>query len=129
MVTTDGLDDTPGASKRSVGSAGEAAAARRYEADGYRVVARNWRCGHGEVDLVVRREGTLVFCEVKTRRGRRFGTPAEAVTRTKQARLRRIAAAFLAQQPGGAATVRFDVVEVRLARDGGISVSRIEGAF
>lgn len=77
----------------------------------------------------MRREGTLVFCEVKTRRSRRFGTPAEAVTRTKQARLRRIAAAFLAEHAGGVAAVRFDVAEVHLARDGAVTVSRIEGAF
>ena len=68
-------------------------------AAGYEVVARNWRCAEGELDLVVGRPGELVFCEVKTRTSDRFGVPAEAVTIAKQRRLRTLAASFLAEHP------------------------------
>jgi len=78
---------------------------------------------------VVARGGTLVFCEVKTRRSDRFGVPAEAVTVAKQRRLRRIAAAFLAEHTGRHPTIRFDVVEVRVGDDGSTVLTRIEGAF
>jgi putative endonuclease len=79
-------------------------------------VARNWRCRDGELDLVARREGVLAFCEVKARSGTGFGLPAEAVTPAKQARIRRLAARWLAEQgprlgrrPG---VIRFDVAAV-----------------
>src|SRR5262245_21178441 len=80
----------PGPYRRAVderietGRRGEAAAERHYVARGYRVVARNWRCGIGELDLVVMRGATLVFCEVKTRRVARFGGGLEAVDARKQ---------------------------------------------
>ena len=59
--------------RRALGIAGEDAAAAWYEANGYEVVARNWRCREGELDLVVRRNRTIVFCEVKTRTPTRSG--------------------------------------------------------
>jgi putative endonuclease len=112
-----------------LGAAGEAAAAGWYVARGYRVVARNWRCADGELDLVVARHGELVFCEVKTRTSDRFGLPAEAVTPAKQRRLRRLAARFLAQSgadagAGRGAGLRFDVASVVGGR-----VEVIEAAF
>ena len=64
-------------------------------AAGYAVLARNWRVREGEIDLVARRDATIVFCEVKTRRGDAFGLPAEAVTARKQARLRKLAVRWL----------------------------------
>ncbi len=76
-------------------------------------MARNWRCREGELDLVVRRGRILVFCEVKARTTDAFGVPAEAVTRAKQARIRRLAARWLAEAaPSGARDIRFDVVAV-----------------
>ena len=119
-----------GPGRINLGRTGEAAAAAWYEAAGYTVVARNWRSRDGELDLVVRRAGTIVFCEVKTRTGDRFGTPAEAVTPAKQGRIRRLAAQWLASQRGadprwrGPARVRFDVVAIL-----GGDVQVIEGAF
>jgi putative endonuclease len=116
----------PGKANRATGTQGEDAAARWYEARGYRVVARNWRCREGELDLVVARHGELVFCEVKTRAGTRYGTPAEAVTPTKQRRLRRLATRYLAEAapPAHARHLRFDVASV-LAGE----VEVIEAAF
>jgi putative endonuclease len=108
-----------------LGSAGEQAAARWYERAGYQVVDRNWRCREGELDLVVARHGVVVLCEVKTRSSDRFGTPAEAVTYRKQARLRRLAGRWLASWEGARPRlVRFDVACVYGGR-----VEVIEDAF
>ena len=77
--------------RRALGTSGEDAVARWYEREGYEILDRNWRVREGEIDLVVRRGTTVVFCEVKTRRGTGFGFPAEAVTVAKQRRLRGLA--------------------------------------
>lgn len=77
------------------------------------VVARNWRCRAGEIDLIVRRDRLVVFCEVKTRSSDTFGTPAEAVTVSKQVRVRRLAGRWLAEQPAArGGRIRFDVAAV-----------------
>jgi len=110
----------------ALGRAVEERAASWYLAHGYDVVERNWRCREGEVDLVAvrRRDRLVVFCEVKARRSARFGSAAEAVGRDKQARLRRLAAAWLADHRSGRAGVRFDVA----AWDAG-RFEVVEGAF
>jgi putative endonuclease len=114
--------------RQRLGTRGEDRAADWYRAAGYDVIARNWRCPEGELDLVVSLPGELVFCEVKTRSSDRFGVPAEAVTAAKQRRLRALAARFLAEHPqvSGPAvgSIRFDVVAVI-----GSSIDVIEAAF
>jgi putative endonuclease len=113
------------AGRRALGTTGEKAAEDWYRAHGYEVVARNWRCRDGEIDLVLRRDRQLVFCEVKARTTAAFGTPAEAVTRTKQLRLRRLATRWMEQAgPARPSVIRFDVAAVL----GGV-VEIIEGAF
>lgn len=114
--------------RRAVGTAGEDAVAAWYEARGYAIVDRNWRVRAGELDLVVTRAGTVVFCEVKTRRGDAFGAPFEAVTVQKQRRLRGLAAAWLAQRPVGRRDLRFDVASVT-PNGAGWTVDVIEAAF
>jgi putative endonuclease len=94
------------------GSAGEDAAARLYASRGFVVIARNWRCRIGEVDLVLARGDLLVVCEVKTRRGSRFGGGYEAVTARKRAKLRSVAEAFLVSSRRRPGSVRFDVASV-----------------
>ncbi|MEO5975250.1 MAG: YraN family protein [Ilumatobacteraceae bacterium] len=69
--------------------------ARWYKRNGYRVIARNWRCPRGELDVVAVIGDELVVCEVKARASTAFGTPAEAVTLAKQLRLRRATSIFL----------------------------------
>src|SRR5207253_2258027 len=81
--------------RRALGMSGEDLAAAWYEANGYEVLARNWRCREGELDLVVRRGRTIVFCEVKTRGSDAFGLPVEAVSRSKRQRVRVLAATWL----------------------------------
>jgi putative endonuclease len=115
--------------RHELGRLGESLAATLLEAAGLRVVARNWRCREGEIDLVAAGPGLLVFCEVKTRGGHGYGSPAAAVTSTKQARLRRLAAAYLAAVPTPSCRVRFDVVAVTWTRGYRPVVEHLEGAF
>ncbi len=110
--------------RRALGAAGEARAGEWYRDHGYDIVTRNWRCREGELDLVVRRGGELVFVEVKTRSTARFGGPAEAVTPAKQRRLRALALRYLDATGVRAASLRFDVVAIL---DGRLEV--IEAAF
>ena len=109
---------------RVLGISGEDAAAAWYEAQGYEVVERNWRCRDGELDLIVRNGRTFVFCEVKSRTSTRFGAPVEAITRQKQARLRRLAARWLEESPIRAREIRFDVASVLSG-----SIEILQGAF
>lgn len=89
------------------------------------MVARNWRCSAGEIDLIVSGQGWLVFCEVKARASADFGGPEGAVGWAKQRRLRRLAAAWLAEhRPAHLVDVRFDVAAVV-----GAKVRVIENAF
>jgi hypothetical protein len=112
------------------------------------LVERNWRCGAGEIDVIVRLGKLVVMCEVKTRSSDRFGAPEESVTPVKVRRLRRLAAAFLSDArasglmsegstgagapggPGGSGglDVRFDVASVTFTR-GELTIDVIEGAF
>jgi putative endonuclease len=115
--------------RHELGRRGEALAAGLLEAAGLRVVARNWRCRQGEIDLVAAGPGLLVFCEVKTRRGNGYGSPAAAVTSAKQARLRRLAAAYLAASPTPPCHVRFDVVAVTWPRGGEPLLDHLQGVL
>ena len=111
--------------RRALGASGEELVAEWYEARGYRVLDRNWRYQRGELDIVASRGALVVFCEVKTRTSDAFGVPAEAVTRTKQAQLRKLGLQWLEQAGGRSAQeIRFDVASV-LAGD----VEVIEAAF
>jgi putative endonuclease len=112
-----------------LGQRGEQEVAEWYLARGYAVVARNWRCPLGEIDLIcTRSEGprgtTLVVCEVKSRTSTSCGHPLEAVTPAKQRRLRRLAAAYLRSQRHRYADVRFDVAGWL-----GQAIEVVEGAF
>ena len=82
--------------RRSLGAYGEACAARHLTDAGMVVLDRNWRCDAGEIDLVLRDGRVLVVCEVKTRSSSAYGSPLEGVTAVKAARLRRLAARWLA---------------------------------
>jgi putative endonuclease len=117
----------------AIGRRGEDAALDRYVRAGYRLVARNWRCRLGEIDLVVARGGVIVVCEVKTRRGSTLGGPYESVTARKQEKLRRLAQVFLVSESralagAGSQDVRFDVASVTVGRSG-LVVHVFEDAF
>jgi putative endonuclease len=114
--------------RRDLGTRGEDAVADWSEERGYVVASRNWRVREGELDLVLQRGRTVVFCEVKTRRGDAFGTPFEAVTITKQRRIRTLAVRWLSEHRVRARELRFDVAAVR-ERETGVTVDVIEAAF
>lgn len=118
MVASDRFDH------RLLGRYGEDRAAAWYESHGYVVLARNWRCEHGELDLVVARDDHVVVCEVKTRSSARFGLPVEAVGPAKQRRLRRLAQCWVTEAaPFRVRSLRIDVVGILGGR-----LSVIEGA-
>ena len=105
-------DEGEGQGRLELGRRGEAFAARRLEAEGYRILAHNYRCATGEVDLVAQDGDCLVFVEVRTRHGDLWGTPEESVTRAKQARLVEVAQSYLAEHEAWDVDWRIDVVAV-----------------
>ncbi|MFN2615144.1 MAG: YraN family protein [Actinomycetota bacterium] len=115
--------------ERSVlGADGEAAGARWLESRGWRIVDRNVRYREGELDIIAARGGILAFIEVKTRRSVRFGIPREAVTSSKQRKIRAVAARYLMDRRPGFDSVRFDVPEVD-HNDLGFRFEHLEGCF
>jgi putative endonuclease len=92
---------------------------------GLRILARNWRCRHGEIDLIAEERGTVVFAEVRLRRDARFGGASESITAAKRARLLAAGRAYLARRP--AAACRFDVL--LLDRLDGTRIEWIRDAF
>lgn len=135
--------------KDAIGRYGEDLAARRLAGAGFVVLDRNWRCATGEIDIVAADRDTLVFCEVKTRRGLAFGGPLDAITHAKVRRLRALALRWLAERrdvvagaqrpglPGHASQVlaarppqiRFDVVGVVLRPRGQADVTHLRGVI
>jgi putative endonuclease len=115
--------------RRSLGEQGELVALAHYRRAGYRLVARNWRCPLGELDLIVIRGTTVVFCEVKTRRTDGLGGPFEAVNWKKQGKVRALAQAFLGTSPLSWEEIRFDVASVLTSGAGPATVHVFESAF
>jgi putative endonuclease len=99
---------------RALGKTGEEAAVRYLQAHGYRILERNFRCRFGEIDLIARDAGVLVFIEVKTRRSHTFGPPAMAVTSAKQRHLIKAAQLFLSRTGRQHEVCRFDVISVEV---------------
>ena len=113
--------------RSALGRYGEDIATRHLVESGMVVLARNWRCAHGEIDVVARDGGTLVVCEVKTRRGLDYGTPLEAVTARKMVRLRRLATEWLDEAGLDPPDVRIDVVSVLVRTQGAAVVEHLRG--
>jgi putative endonuclease len=114
--------------RQQVGRHGEDAAVAYLEQHGFVVVARNWRCRTGELDVVAREGGTLVFCEVKTRRGLGFGPPLDAITWRKQSRLRQLASAYLAATGGHRGLIRIDAIGILLRPGAAPEIHHVRGA-
>ena len=112
-------------SRKRLGDYGERLAAKWYEAQGFTVLARQWKTAGGELDLVLVDCDTIVFCEVKVRTSDAFGSPLESVTHRKQQRVRTAAFSYLRMEEHPLRpNVRFDVASVR-----GSKVEIYESAF
>ncbi|MBN1105789.1 MAG: YraN family protein [Deltaproteobacteria bacterium] len=101
-----------------LGREGERLALKKIESLGYTCVLRNYRCPLGEVDLIAKDGETLVFVEIKTRKGRGLGYAKEAVTARKKRQLSRVALAYMKANECCDTKARFDVVAVHLGREG-----------
>jgi putative endonuclease len=113
--------------RKKTGRQGEALAAAFLTEQGYGIIRRNWRCAAGEVDLIVEKENTLIFVEVRTRRGSRFGSAAESITPAKQARLIALAQTYCQELNPPHLSWRIDVVTVEL-NPGPARIEHIENA-
>ncbi|GAB2751046.1 YraN family protein [Nocardioides pakistanensis] len=113
--------------RASLGAFGEALAARHLIEQGLVLLDRNWRCPSGEIDLVLRDGRVLVVCEVKTRSSVAFGSPLEAVTEQKAARLRRLAALWIADHDLRPDEVRIDLIGVLAVPGRPVEVQHVRG--
>ncbi|MCO6450048.1 MAG: YraN family protein [Caldilineales bacterium] len=103
--------------RKGLGAMGENLAAQALEQAGLNILARNWRCAQGEIDIVAQERDVRAIVEVKTRRGRQAGTPEQAITEAKRAKLCELAQAY-AESIGWEGLLRIDVVGVELDSSG-----------
>ena len=115
-------------SARDLGNRGEAETANYLRRRGYTLLASQWRCRLGEIDLIARRRGMVCFVEVKLRSGTAYGLPREFVDRRKQEKLRSAAALYLSRQELDC-PARFDVAEVYWEEGKKPRIEYIENAF
>jgi putative endonuclease len=118
------MDNTP----HQYGQSSEDVALRFLQRRGYRILARNYRTRMGEIDIVARHKGVIVFVEVKARRSTGYGNPKWALTPSKQRKLSMTALAYLKQQGSTQTRARFDVVTVQ-QREGRPHIEVITNAF
>lgn len=116
------------AAKQDLGRHGEQLAVTYLQTEGMEILERNWRCRHGEIDIIARDGAALVVVEVKTRSTRSHGTALESVRPAKLRRLRMLAARWLAAQPASFDTVRVDVVALE-SFAGDYSLRHVRGAI
>lgn len=110
-----------------IGKIGEQLATSHLEKEGYRILHRNWRCGHKELDIVAQKDGALVFVEVKTRKNSDFGNPEDAVNHAKIRRIVSSADAYIRKYRIDA-PVRFDLIAITNI-EGEMHLEHIEDAF
>lgn len=123
------LSPNPKPFRFTLGERGEAAAAGLIQKKGFKILQKNYKCAFGEIDLVAEKDGRIRFIEIKTRSGKRFGDPAEAVDRQKQRKLIRLAEWYLKEHKLGEPKVSFDVAAVIWKAGAAPEVRLIEDAF
>jgi putative endonuclease len=110
--------------RSQTGQWGEAIAAKHLESNGYSVLQRNWRHGHGELDIVAQKDELIVFVEVRTRRNDAFGMAEESISPKKRAKLIETAQAFLDAHDLSEAQWQIDVIVIELGEKN--TVKRLE---
>lgn len=118
---------TTAQARQAIGAYGEGRAARHLADLGMIVLERNWRCDEGEIDIVLRDGATLVVCEVKTRTSLVAGTPHEAITDDKLARLKRLGERWVEERGVRPEGIRIDLVAVLLQQRGAPVVDHVAG--
>ncbi|OGM12433.1 YraN family protein [Candidatus Woesebacteria bacterium RBG_16_34_12] len=112
-------------SKISFGNLGENYAARILQENGYQIIDRNFRTKFGEIDIIAVDKDTLVFIEVKTRWGKKYGSPEEAVTPRKITKIKRVAEIFINKNKNLPKKLRIDVVAIEVKNENQISAKII----
>jgi putative endonuclease len=112
----------------TLGRQGEEIAANYLQKQGYEILARNYRCRYGELDIICKKNGVIVFVEVKTRRSDYFGSPEEAITKTKIEHIKKVALIYLAENKAPYRETRFDVVTIMMKAESP-DINHIEAAF
>jgi putative endonuclease len=113
--------------KDALGRRGEQLAVDYLQRAGLRVLDRNWRCADGEIDIVAAERRVLVICEVKTRSGPEFGSPLEAISRTKRGRLRRLAIRWVVAHGVIFDEVRVDAIGIVRQKSGIFAIEHVRG--
>jgi putative endonuclease len=116
-------------SRQRLGKSGEETIAKYLKQRGYKILARNYRCKLGEIDIIASDGAFLVFIEVKTRSGPGFGSPAAAVNTRKQRQISRAAQCYLAEQQLFDSPARFDVVSILYGDSKSLQIDHINNAF
>lgn len=121
---------TSKSNNRALGAIGEEIAVELLKERGFSILQQNFRCKHGEIDIIAKEDGRIIFVEVKTRKNDKYGTPEEAVDHRKQKRLRLVATYYLAHHCHDSHPCRFDVVSILVNRyDEPVSVKIIENCL
>ena len=113
---------------KTTGNTGEEIAAAYFVKNGYRLVERNWRFRHGEVDIIASKGQFLHFIEVKTRKSLRYGRPEESITRDKMNNLKNVAEEYQYQHPEWK-YIQFDVLAITLVNGEAKEVFMIEDVY
>jgi putative endonuclease len=120
---------TPGSQNKPLGDRGERMAAEHLERAGWTILARNFRIGHREVDLVARRGEVVAFIEVKTRAGLGYGHPLEAITALKRREIQRVAQIWVERHGREGDVYRYDAVSVLIIAGGEPVIEHVEDAW
>ena len=118
---------TTAASRQALGAYGERVAEEHLRSQGMTLLDRNWRCAEGEIDLVLRDGAVLVVCEVKTRTSTVNGTPHEAITDAKLARLQRLGVLWASSRGVAPQETRVDLVAIIRPRRGAAELDHVRG--
>ncbi len=115
--------------RKQLGTAGEDLASAFLEQNGFRILERNHRTRHGEIDIIAINEEYLVFCEVKTRKGNSQFHPSLSVTPAKTQRIRKLASVFLGRHGYTRHQPRFDVISIQFLPQRKPLIEHIANAF
>jgi putative endonuclease len=116
--------------RRAVGTLAEEVAVQYLEEKGYRIIAQNWYCTTGELDIIAEDLSQLVIVEVRSKReGSKYGTALEAITPSKIKQVRKTASYYLYKTGNSEGSIRFDVIAITTNDHGTSHINHIEGAF